>query len=183
MQNLDVNNRYQQENDIFGAITGTIQGTAQGAMTGAMAGGGWGALAGAVIGGGSSAVAGIIDVNRNAALRRENKQYQVDQFNYSLGNIQAIPSSLTKVSAFNNNNKVFPVLEYYTCTNEEKEILKNNLEYDGYTIMAIGNLRDYNEGYFKGDLIRLDNLNDDSHVADDIYAEVSRGLYLTEGGN
>lgn len=178
MQNLDINNKYQQENDIFGAITGGIGSTVSGAASGAMVGGIPGAIVGGVLGAAGGTVGGILDVNRNANLRKENKQLQVDLYNYNLGNIKALPTSLTKVSAYNNNNKIFPILEYYTCTPKEKEILKNKIKYDGMTIMEISTLSKYNNGYIKGRLIRLDDLNDDSHVADDIYAEVSRGLYL-----
>ena len=50
------------------------------------------------------------------------------------------------------------------------------------TIMAIGTLNEYNQpgGYLKGQLIRLNSLNDDSHIAQAIYEEVSKGFYEGE---
>ena len=38
-----------------------------------------------------------------------------------LGNIKAQPNSLAKTSAFNIDTRKFPILEYYTCTETEKQ--------------------------------------------------------------
>ena len=50
------------------------------------------------------------------------------------------------------------------------------------TVMAIGKLSDYatTGGYLKGQMIRLSDLNDDSHIANAIYEEVSKGFYEGE---
>ena len=53
-------------------------------------------------------------------------------------------------------------------------------------IMAIGTLADYSnttdfdKAYVKGQIIRLENLQDDSHFANAIYEEVNKGLYITQ---
>ena len=50
------------------------------------------------------------------------------------------------------------------------------------TVMAIGTLNNYavNSGYLKGKLIRLNDLKDDSHIANAIYEEVDKGFYEGE---
>ena len=68
-------------------------------------------------------------------------------------NIQAIPTSLTKTSALTYNTRVWPFVEYYTCTEKEREALKDKIKYNGMTIMKIGKLTDYTLGvgnFFKG---------------------------------
>ena len=89
---------------------------------------------------------------------------------------------MTKSSPLSFNNKIWPILEQYSCTDTEKEVLKNKLKYDGMTIMAIGTLTDYSAtgGYLKGKIIRLPNLRDDFHIADAIYQEVDKGFYTGE---
>lgn len=167
-------------------------------MTGAMTGvGGWGALAGAVIGTTASAVGGVADLRINQKLRNEAIDYAKDQFGYQLGNIQALPNTIGKVSAFNANNKIFPILEYYTCTDEEKIALLNKIAYNGMTTMVIGTINDYigndweynignttivNKKYIKGKLIRFINgeSGEDFHVVNSIAGELNMGLYFKE---
>lgn len=186
IQNMEVNNKYQRITDITTAVAGTVQG----ATAGAMMGGGWGAAIGGVV----SGVAGAADVGINEALRNEALDYSKDLFGYNLGNIQAIPLTLTKVSAFNANNKIFPVLEYYTCTDREKQALANKLAYNGMTTMVIdtiennlGNDWEYtinnkiitSKNYIKAKPIRLD-LYDDFHVANTIAKELDMGFYIDQ---
>lgn len=186
IQNMEITNKYQRELDITSAIAGTLQGGVSGAATGMMASGGnpYAAIAGAVVGTAASAVAGARDVQINQALRNEAIDFTRDNFGYQLGNIQALPNTISKVSAFNNNNKLFPVLEYYTCTEVEKEALRNKIKYNGMTVMTIGKIEDYityDTSYIKGQLIQLPLINDDFHVANTIVGEVNKGLYI-EGG-
>ena len=114
--------------------------------------------------------------------QEENRDYARDRFNYSLQNMQAIPSGLSKTSAFVYNTRVWPFLEVYTCTDIEKEAFENKIKYDGMTIMAIGKLGDYIDNsekhYFRGRLIRIESLEDDSHIANEIYNEMNKGVYL-----
>lgn len=44
--------------------------------------------------------------------------------------------------------------------------------------MTIGTMNEYNTGYIKGEIIRLDDLVEDTHMANDIYNELLQGLYL-----
>lgn len=48
--------------------------------------------------------------------------------------------------------------------------------------MAIGTLNDYSseKGFLKGKLIRLNDIEDDSHITQAIYEEVEKGFYEGE---
>ena len=97
-----------------------------------------------------------------------------------LENIQALPYTLTKVGAFNINSKIWPFIEYYTCSDVEKEALKMKIKYEGMSIGIVDYLSNYMvEGsYLQADLIRNDNIMDDPHLLDDIYIELTKGVYL-----
>lgn len=197
IQNMEVQNKYQRQQDIWSAVAGTLQGGMSGAATGLMASGGnpYAAIGGAIVGTVGSGLAGQADIRINQALRNEALDYTKDMFGYQLGNIQALPYTLTKISSFNNNNKIFPILERYNCTDREKEAFVNKLAYNGMTVMAIGTLQDYignswsykisddadeitSKGYIKGKIIRLPEINDDFHIANEIAREINLGLFF-----
>lgn len=173
IQNLDYNRKYERINDYVGAVAGSVQASAMGFAIG----GGWGAAAG----GAASLAAGLGDAAINEALYKENKDYQTDLYNFNLGNVKAMPDSLTKASALTINNKVVPVLERYTCTEFEKKALQNKLKFNGMTVMAIGSLIDYLtpfEQYVQGQIIRIDNI-EDNHIATAIYNEIKKGIFTS----
>ena len=173
IQNMEVQNNVARVNDILGAGVGTLAGVVGGAKIG-------GGAVGGVIGGVTAAGAGIADVIINEKLRAENMDYTKDMFGYQLGNIKAVPDSLSKTTAYTKNNKYFPFLEYYTCTEEEKNALKNKLKYNGMTVMAIGTISEYlkpEESYIKGRLIRL--VGDyDNHYVNELSQELYKGVYI-----
>jgi hypothetical protein len=184
IQNMEINNNMARIQEGFGVLSGTLQGAASGATTGALSGAGpYGAIAGGIIGGVTSLAGGIGDLVINETLRNETLDYTKDMFGYNLGNIKALPNSLTKSSAFDINNKIFPFLEFYTATTEEKEALKDKIKYNGMTIMRTGFLKNIiitipKQGYVKGKIIRLDNFEDDYHVANTIGDEVNKGFFI-----
>lgn len=181
IENLESNYSWQKKMGIANAITGTIQGGVSGAMSGALVGGGVGAVVGGVLGTGASMVGGIMDVSMQQALHNEAIDYTKDNFGYQLQNIQALPNTLNKVSSIISVSKLFPFLEYYTCTNEEKEALENKLKYNGMTIGRIGKIQDYLQGdtqtYVQGQLIRLEG-KFDTHIANEIANEFKKGWYI-----
>lgn len=185
IQNMEINNSVARIKETVGAITGTVQGAVSGAMAGATAGP-YGAIAGAVVGGVSSMAGGIADVTLNDQLRREGLDYTKDLFGYQLGNIRALPSALSKTSALVYSNKIFPFVEYYTATEKEKEALRNKIKFNGMTVMRIGKITDYvsypsnsaDPQYIKAQIIRLNGLNDDYHLANTIASELNKGVFL-----
>ena len=157
-----------------------------GATTGALLGNLPGAIAGGVAGLGISAVGGVMDVIDNQKLRDDARSSQFDMFNYQLGNVKALPNTLTKVSTYNINNKIYPFYEIYEATSEEIEALRQQLKWRGYNLGIIGQLSDFQvEGkYFKGKLIRLEEVQDvslgDSHLIENFNSELQQGLYWTK---
>lgn len=177
--NMDKVNSMQTIADITNAVVGTVGGVAQGYALGSMSS--FGGVKGGVSGGVLSGIAGVADVVLNEKLRQEARDYTIDQFGYQLGNIQARPDSLTKVSSFNPNNKFFPVLEYYTATDMEKEALRNKLYYNGMTVMVIGTIADYLQAepsYIKGRLIRLNDDMEDYHIVNALADELYQGVFV-----
>lgn len=179
---IDRANDIQQQKDVISAAMGTLSAATTGAIAGSSIGGGIGAAVGGIGAGVISAALGAQDVYYNMELREEQRALKMDQFGYQLGNIQALPTNLTKVSSFNKNNKLFPFLEYYTCTEVEKQALRDKIKYNGMTVMTIGSVEDYlfNDDYYyiKGKLIRMENVPDDYHVVDVIGEELSKGVYI-----
>ena len=186
IQSLDLQQSIAKRQDIFGAVAGSLSGAMSGATTGALAGGLPGAIAGGVTGLGISAVGGVMDIIDNQKLRDDARSSQFDMFNYQLGNVKALPNTLTKVSTYNINNKIYPFYEIYEATSEEIGALRQRLNWRGYNLGIIGKLSDFQvEGkYFKGKLIRLEENPDsslgDSHLIENYNSELQQGVYWTK---
>ena len=150
-----------------------------------MIGKGVGGLIGAGISGVASAVGGIMDLTAGDALRTEALDYTRDMYGYNLDNIKALPNALTRVSAFSIINKLFPFIEVYTCTNEEREAVKNKIIYNGMTVERIGTISQFvgntPRQYIKGKLIRFENLPDDFHVLKTLSDELNKGVFVNNG--
>lgn len=194
IQNLDVTQQIAREQQQFSALTGVITGTIGGAVGGGMLGAKTGnpyvAIGGAAVGAiGGAALAGIgaaKDEEWLAKQLQETKSYTIDMYNYQLGNIQALPQTITKSSPLTYNNKIWPILEEFGCTEQEKQVIENKIRYNSMNIMAIGTLNEYmtsseiDKVYVKGQLIRLETINDDFHIIDAIYQEVNKGFFVPQ---
>ena len=180
IKNLEVMQRQERIGSVANAITGTIQGGATGAAAGSQ-GGAAGIIAGAVAGTTAAAIGGGVDLALLGERQREAKAYQIDMFNMQLQNIKAMPDSLTKSSALTANNKIFPFLEYYTCTEAEKEALRRKLKYNGMTVGRIGTIEEFLQAdysFIQCQLIRLEDASIDSHQWEAIYDELAKGVYI-----
>lgn len=188
--NLETTQEVQRSQQIFNSIVGTVMGGASGAVTGSNLGGG-GALAGGIIGTLASAAGGAQDIYYADKLRHEALSYQQDMYNYQLDNIKAMPDSIAKVTAYTRNNKIFPILEYYTCTDVEKRAIANKIAYNGMTVGRIGTMMEFvnnqwsyenieSQGYIKGQLIRLDDktIGEDFHIVNSISGELNKGVFI-----
>lgn len=187
IQNLDVNNSIAMEQQkitsTLGVATAGLTGLAGGAVAGSAAGP-IGTAVGAVVGGIASAFTSGIGARKDTELLKkaqtEARGFAEDMYSYQLGNIQALPYSLTRVSSFTENNKIFPFIEIYDCTEEEREALENKIKYNGMTIMRIGRINDFvqeENKYVQGKLVRLDSIKEDSHVVAAIANEIKEGAY------
>ena len=180
IKNMDVQNDINLQGAFAQTMLSPFIGGATGAAAGAQFGGINGAIGGAGVGAIGSAITAGIDFRNTLRMMEENRQYKIDMYGYNLQNIQAVPTSLTKTSALTYNTRVWPFIEYYTCTDAERNALRDKMKYNGMTIMKIGKLNDYLLGedkFYKGQLIRL-NIKVDSHMAYEIYNELNKGVYL-----
>lgn len=177
IQNMQVGYKYQNLSQL---ISGSISAVGTGVTTGVLAGGPFGAL------GGLASLGGLVtDYYFNRQLQNEAIDYTKDLFGYNLGNIQALPDSLTKVSPFNPNNKIFPFLEYYTCTDTERQAFENKIRWNGMTVMRIGTIQEFirpTETYIKGQIIRLLDVDEPTNVLNEIANEINKGVFI-DGGN
>ena len=173
IQNLQVQQKYQRIGDIASAFGGIAGGAAGGGIMGT-----GGAIAGGVI----SAIGGAADIAIGDKLRAEAMDYKRDMFGMQMGNIQALPTNITKTTAFTYNNKLFPILEYYTCTIEERNALLDKLRYNGMTVGRIGKIADYlanaSDQYIKGRIIRIEGVSDDFHYYKAISDEIYKGAFF-----
>lgn len=185
IDSMETKRELQRTMDKWSAGLGSIGGGLSGALSGAFSTGSpYGAIAGGIIGSAASGIMGYLDYQYNEGIHKENIAYARDIHQYELGNIKAQPDALTRVSAYNANNKIFPFIEEYVATEQEEEALRNHILYNGMTIDRIGTLSDYilnkpedDWGFFQGTIIRLD-IDDDAHIANAISAEISKGVYL-----
>ena len=180
IKNMDVQNDINRQGALAQAILAPITGAASGAAAGAQAGGVYGAIGAGVAGAVGGGITAALDYKNTIRMMEENRQYSIDMYGYNLQNIQAVPTSLTKTSALTYNTRVWPFIEYYTCTDAEKDALKDKIKYNGMSIMKVGKLNDYllgEDNFYKGQLIRL-NIKVDSHMAYEIYNELNKGVYL-----
>lgn len=187
IENMLVNNSIQREREAWNIGLGALSGLAGGAgFAGMMSGGNpLAAGLGAAAGGLTSVGGGILDLRLNDKLRAEALDYAKDQFGYQLQNIQALPYSLTKVGAQNVNYKDFPFVEYYTCSTTERNALEDKINYNGMTIMRIGQIVNFLKDspdsigtFIQAQPIRLDNLRIDGHIAEVISSELQTGVYI-----
>lgn len=182
IQNMEFNQKQERIGEIAGLITGTVQGATQGAMAGGVSTGSpYGAIAGGLVGGISSAIGGAVDYNLMQERQAEQRNLATDMYKYQLGNIKALPYSLNKVTPLTYNNKIFPFIEIYDCTDEEKNLLRNFFTYQSMSVEAIGTIAEYIKDeptFIKGRIIRLENLGLSSHEANEIYKEIMQGIYI-----
>lgn len=179
IENMEVMNNLARIQAGIGATAGALTTGAQVAAIASTFGPGAG-IAGGLGAGALSAAGGIGDFLLLNAQQAEALDFAKDQFGYTLGNIQARPYNINKLSAFDINNKIFPFLEIYEATAEEVEALRQKLRYNGYTIGCIGTLEDYittDESYIKGKIIRQ-IIPDDFHLAVEIADEINKGVFI-----
>jgi len=175
IQNQTTNYRLQQieqgANAISGILTGGVTGAA---MTGNVAGG--------IVGAGLSAVGAVADAQILKKQYQESKSYATDVFNYQIDNIKSLPNTLTKVSAFNANNKIFPFIEYFSCSDQEKTIFNNLIQWQGMTVNRIDKISTFltnDKNFVKCRLIRIDDsIAEDFHLVAAIAKELSEGVFI-----
>ena len=179
---MSTNYKNNQDQEIVSSILSSIgTGITAGVMTGS-------ALAGAA-GSAISLVGGALDLQMGWNQYAESISYAKDLYRYQLDNIKAMPYSIAKSTVINENNKEVPILETFSCTEEEKIAVANEISNAGMTIGVIGKINDYtgiswsyegiqSRGFIKGRIIKLDGFTGDAHEALDLKQEFQKGVYI-----
>lgn len=182
IQNMSTNYKISSTQDIVSSLIDSLStGLAAGAATGSFTVG--------LGAGAASSVGALADVYLSKLQLEENVSYSKDLYNYQLDNIKALPYSIAKSTVINENNKEVPILETFTCTDEEKDAIANEIANAGMTIGVIGKINDYignewsykdinSRGFIKGRIIELKDFKGDSHEALDIKQEFQKGVYI-----
>lgn len=182
IETLELQQDWQFKQGLANAITGTLKGGTTGGMAGGMVGGPWGAVAGAVVGTVASGVGGVMDLTMQKELQRDAKDFAKDNFKMNLQNIHALPNTLNKVSSLVATSKLFPFIEFYTCTETEREAFRNKLKYNGYTIERIGFIKDFlnpsDTTFIKAKLIRNETITCDADELLEISNELNKGVFI-----
>ena len=187
MDTLDKQHNYENTQALVGAIAGAVGAAGAGAAGGAMAfGTPLGIFGGAAISGAASLAGGLIDYEMGKNIRKTIRDSTETIHNLQIGNIQAMPNPLTKVGAQNQNNKLYPFVEIYKCTQTEVEAFQNQIKYSGMTVGVTDTLNKYynanpdaSTNFIQADVIRLE-IPDDNHVIATIADELMKGVYVTK---
>ena len=173
---IETNDTIHNRSQIVNVITGAANAITTGISAGVMGGKGVGIGAGA-----ASAIGAGVDVGMNELNYQTERGNTKAQFEYQLDNVKARPDTLGNVGAYNANNKIFLFIEHYKASDVEIQALRENIKYRNMNIGRIGILEDYIQGthnYIRGQLIRIENLSDDYHMATEISNEISKGVYI-----
>lgn len=186
IEHLETIHKYDMSQAGISALLGSASGAARGAIAGSIVPG-VGTAVGAAVGGALSLAGAAGDMAFAQAKHNEQISYTKDMHRMELENIQALPANLTNVGALTYNNMIWPVLEHYSCSQEEKDAIIEYLKYYGMSINVVSTLLDCinkyptynvdNKTFVSGQLIRL-NLNEDNHIVDHIYNEIKKGVFI-----
>lgn len=183
IQNLDVNQDIQRQQAVWSSIAGVGQGAVSGGALGFFSGGLPGAAIGAAVGGATSLAGGIADYNLLKRSQEEQRSFLKDNYKLQLGNVRALPTTITRTSALTANNKIFPFIELYECTETERDAYLNKIDYDGMTVGVIDTLNHYvditNPGlkYIQGRIIRFNGAFN-NHEINELNNELMKGVYI-----
>ena len=186
IQTMSLTHEVQRTQQVIGAAVGTAQAgmTAFGAAGFATGYNPAAMIGSAIVGAGSSAIAGYADVKMGDRLRANEWNQAWDTFRMSNENIQAMPDTLTKVSAFNPNNKIFPVYEEYVATTREIAAFENYIKYQGMKVGRVGIIKEFeyeDEQFVSATIIRFsDSLEANAYIAAEINNELSKGVYIKQ---
>lgn len=155
--------------DTIGAVTGAIGAGVTGASMSKENGLGIGM--GTSV---ASLMGGVADTLINNQTRELQMQQREKQFNYNIENIKAIPYGLSSSGSFNLNRKMFPYIEMYTTTEQEKKLLDSYIELNSMSVNKFESIANY-KNWLQASLITNSKL--ESTIRDDINAELQQGIY------
>lgn len=189
IQNMERNFSINQKRAAIAGMIGVGNAGVQGAAAGSMIGGPVGAVAGGIASAASSGIGLYYDLKFNKQLQDEAIDYTKDQFASQIGNIKALPNTMSNVGTYGSSSKDFPYVEIYSCTSKELTAFRDKLTYNGFSIGRTGTFAEfeanarsvytsYDTKYVKGQLIRCEALEGDSHVLTEIANELNKGVFI-----
>ena len=183
IQHMDFEYSIERRNAIVSGSVAAFSDVLKGGVAGGLVKGVSGAITGGMTAGALSGIGMAIDLDTLSRQYKENKSLAIDKYNYSLGNIKALPNTITKVGSYDIISKIWPTIEYYTCSDEEKEAFKRKIQYESMTVMAIDYISNYiavdnSLHYFKGELIRVNDIKANYKIVETIYSELLKGVYI-----
>ena len=121
----------------------------------------------------------------------ENRSYATDLHKLELANVQAMPEALARTTAFNIDNRYFPVYTVYYPTNEEVNYVVNYINNHSMSVGIVDFPRNYvsnrwesvlgadpeDRGFISGSIIKIDTIHD-THFVDALNDEFTKGVYL-----
>ena len=176
IKSMDIEHSIQRTEANFQALSGLLTGTAAGAQAG-----GSHPILGGIMGGLASAGGAVLDWKHLRQRQEEQKSYATDMHTLQLGNVQALPTTLSRSTAYTYNNKIFPFVEFYSCTDAERQAFVDKLKWEGMTIGRhdiIANYISNQPQFLRATLKRLEGLADEYHVINVISEELQKGVYI-----
>lgn len=176
IKSMDIEHSIQRTEANFQALSGLLTGTAAGAQAG-----GSHPIVGGIMGGLASAGGAVLDWKHLRQRQEEQKSYATDMHTLQLGNVQALPTTLSRSTAYTYNNKIFPFVEFYSCTDAERQAFVDKLKWEGMTIGRhdiIANYISNQPQFLRATLKRLEGLADEYHVINVISEELQKGVYI-----
>lgn len=133
-------------------------------------------------------IGGSKDIEMQRELNNVALEKMRTDFNYQMDNIKSMPHTIKKLTSITEDTRIFPYIEYYTCSETEEQAFANKIKYTGMTIMATGKIYEYckpnEETFIQASLIRLilreSEESADNHIAIEIASELDKGIYITK---
>ena len=190
-QELDLFHTTERVNEKTNAVVSTITATAMGAMAGAAAADGfWGNIVhskgiGAAIGGtAAGALVGssqAIQMAQNDELRQFEKNLQQQTFDLEIGTIKNLPTSVNRISSFNEIilKEFYYIIETYECSEQEKTIVDNFISKYSYGIGVFDFISTYtkNGWFIRSTLVSSPFMTNLHNIASN---ELMGGIYIYE---
>lgn len=180
IESLELNKNIGLASSIINGLGSTFAGTISGGLFGGLFGN---SASLASLGGLTNIGQSIYNTVESQYLQ----QYNIDSMKlnkqWEIQNIQARPMSITNVSAYNKINKYFPFLEFYSCTKEERELVKNKIKYEGMTISRIDKISKYvynDQHFLSAKILRSNIIESDLALISEINKELSQGVYIND---
>ena len=182
IRNLDFNAEIARKQQAITGGLGIIKGGITGATAGGLAGGSIGtAIAGGILGTGASAIGAAYDEKFLSEQLAEQRSMAIDNYQYQLGNIKALPDTINKVTPLTYNHKLWPFIEIYTATDDEIAAFKQFLTYNSMRLEVNGTISNYkqdNRTFIMADIIRIDDIAESANQAYEIYKIIKQGVYI-----